>query len=506
MRRITNQGLTCRVVSSAGLDTPRGRSVGGAPAARPDGCAPNFLDDRGATFPAPTSLGAVAAFTGHPPGRETTRALIERIAGSELGAKLRSQVVAWHPGATREEVDEAFQEACVLASRACHGQSEGEVYTWLRTTTSRELGHLRKRESRRLQLEVLVDVSALDLPAASAGEGTPEDQLIEREEHAEVERVTRAVLARLSDPQRAVAALHSRGRKRPEIAAHLGMTPRTVKRTLERVFTVGRDELVRLAGHGCESGEPLVARFAFGLATPRQARQAQLHLATCPRCGALYERLDVWREKVAAVLPVPAVEQAHPGLVERAVHGAADAVSGLRRHASETVSSAREHITDGAAQAKQHVATTYYRAVDPTPLATVRPGAAAATVASCLALGGGSTYYCVQQGVDPISALSGVVAPPRAESPPKREKAAETSPVPPAVTPTVEAQPTPAPEQPAVTQPAVTPTPEPPPPAPQEEYEPVNPSGGGNAASQSSSTPAKPAPAPAGGPGEFDGP
>ena len=40
--------------------------------------------------------------------------MIEQIAAGELGTKLRSQVVTWHPGATRDELDEAFQEACVL--------------------------------------------------------------------------------------------------------------------------------------------------------------------------------------------------------------------------------------------------------------------------------------------------------------------------------------------------------------------------------------------------------
>jgi hypothetical protein len=51
----------------------------------------------------------------HSPGREVTRSLIAEIAGGELGAKLRSQVAASHPEATRDEVDECFQEACRIA-------------------------------------------------------------------------------------------------------------------------------------------------------------------------------------------------------------------------------------------------------------------------------------------------------------------------------------------------------------------------------------------------------
>ena len=285
------------------------------------------------------------------------------------------------------------------AGRAsCRGQSEGEVFTWLRTTTHRELGHIRKRAAP-VRRELLVDISAVELQPVAGAARAPEDELIDREDQAEVERVTRAVLERLSERQRAIVALHSHGRRRPEIAEHLGMTPRSVKRALERIMAVGRDELVRLAGHGCESGEPLVARLAFGLAGPREARQAQLHLATCPRCGALYERLDVWREKVAALLPVPVAEQARPGLVERALHGAAEALSSGKQHGRDGASAAREHVADGASQVKQHA---YARVVDPTPLAGVRPGAAAAAVAGCLAIGGGATY-CAQQGVDPIA-------------------------------------------------------------------------------------------------------
>jgi DNA-binding CsgD family transcriptional regulator len=338
---------------------------------------------------------------------------------------------------------------------------------------------------------VLVDAAELALGAGIGVLDGPEEELIEREDDAEVELAAHAVLGRLSERQRQIAALHARGRKRPQIATHLAMTPRTVKRELEQIMTVGRAELVRLAGRGCAAGEPLVARFAFGLASPPEVRDAQLHLATCPRCGILYERLDLWREKVAALLPIPAVEQARPGLSEWVLQRAGEGVASL----------------------KQHATAGYSRAVDPTPVAGVRPGAAAAAISGCLAIGGGTTY-CVTQSVDPIGGLAQIVAPARdqKQAEPRKKRVAQQpptptstpSPVPPAVvTPTAE-PPTPSP-QPA-TEATPRPTPEPtPPPTPEEEYEPLAPAA--STASQPSSAHHEPTPAPAPpGPGEFGGP
>jgi DNA-directed RNA polymerase specialized sigma24 family protein len=71
------------------------------------------------------------------PDQDLTRALIEEIAGSELGAKLRLQVAASHPQASRDEIADAFQEACLRAGGHCRGRTEGDVFTWLRTTIYR---------------------------------------------------------------------------------------------------------------------------------------------------------------------------------------------------------------------------------------------------------------------------------------------------------------------------------------------------------------------------------
>jgi RNA polymerase sigma factor (sigma-70 family) len=284
--------------------------------------------DRGASFAPAASLEAVAVTYEQLSGRERTRRHIERIAAGDLGAKLRAQVAAWHPAASTDQLEEAFQEACLRAQRSCRGQREGEVYVWLRTTTHREVLHMERRARRRVKHERRVDASIRGVDPFATLE-SPEDELIRREDEAELEHMTRALLNRLSDRQRQVAALYSRGRRRPEIAAQLGLSQRSVKRALERIMAAGRAELVRLAGQGCDSGEALIARFAFGLAGPREMREAQQHLATCPRCGALYERLDSWREKVAAVLPMPVVEKAHPRLLDRALHTTADRLSAL---------------------------------------------------------------------------------------------------------------------------------------------------------------------------------
>jgi hypothetical protein len=169
---------------------------------------------------------------------------------------------------------------------------------------------------------------------------------------------------------------------------------------------------------------------------------------------------------------------------------------------------------EGLASLKQHATAGYSRAVDPTPVAGVRPGAAAAAITGCLAIGGGTTY-CVTQSVDPIGGLAQIVAPARDQKqakPPKKRVAQQlptstATPSPlatPVITPTAE-PPTPSPQPAAEATPRPTPKPTPPP-TPEEEYEPLAPAA--SSASQPSSPRQEPtpAPAPAGGPGEFDGP
>lgn len=468
--------------------------------------------ERGANFWLHGSSERMGVSIGHRPGRETTRALLEKIAGGEAALKLRRQVVGWNPGATEDQVEDAFQEACARAERSCHGQAEGEVYTWLRTTTHHCLGRMRERRSReRIDDHPLdeLDPGVVSAPGADVA-------VLEREKHAEVEVVARVVLAHLTQRQLDVAALYSRGFRRREIAERLHASPRVVKRLMEQVLAIGRAELAEMAGRGCDAGHDEVARFAFGLAGPRDARRAQLHLATCERCGAMYERLDLWREKVAVLLPVPPAVEAHAHVVERVAHAGTELVSGDPSQVAESPPGMRRHVSGAISHLRDQTAAAYYRTVDPSPLAGARPGAVAAAVAGCLAIGGGTTY-CVQQGADPLTALTGLgtTAPHHHEKKKphvKRAHAAQApaaapapAPAPPVVTPTVTVPPQTV-QQAAAPAPAPTTTAAPPP-SPKDQFEPTSAGASSQTATQASaSKPTQPAPASASGPSEFGGP
>jgi len=448
------------------------------------------------------SFECMGVLMGHEPGRARTLALLEQIVGGDAALKLRRQVLGRNRGATVEQVEEAFQEACARAARSCRGQAEGEVYTWLRTTTDRCLWRMRERGER----EVIVDRPFDELEVGAGCAPGADVAVLEREHRVDVAQVASVVLERLSERQLDVAALHARGLRRQEIAERLQISPRTVKRLIEQILATGRTELAQLAGHGCEHGHTQVARYAFGLAEAREARRAQLHLATCERCGAMYERLDVWREQVAALLPLAPVAASHSQLVERVVHVGADFATSTPPDVVAGPGAVRRHASGALAYLRDHAAAAYSRVVDPTPLAGARPGAVAATVAGCLALSGGATY-CVQQSTDPLTALSGIGAASAHKSKPtkpkpKRVRAVQTPAPPPVVaapTPPPAVQPPPvAPPPPATATPAALP------PAPEDEFEPTSAAAGGQTSSQT--TAPKPAPAPADGPSEFGGP
>jgi RNA polymerase sigma factor (sigma-70 family) len=195
-------------------------------------------------------------------------------------------------------------------------------------------------------------------------------------------------------------------------------------------------------------------------------------------------------------------------LLERAVQRSAEGLASLK-----------QQVAEGGAQLKQYATTTYYRAVDPTPLAAVRPGTIATVLAGCIAIGGGATY-CVEQGMDPAGAARSLIASggESEEEPPPAEPV-ETPPAPvyTPLEPSPESEAPPSESTPPPAEEASKPEPNPEPP-PEDSFEPVSPayaSGEGEAEATETyeaSEPApvesvaRPAPVAASAPPEFGGP
>ncbi len=366
----------------------------------------------------------------------TPREALDRVAAGPLRRQLVGEVARKFGQRPFDEIEEAFHEAYARGLTRCRWERDREVYGWLRRAM---VNWLIDRE-RRGRLELVADTTSGSFLEVEDAREEPLGVLGRRQEREEVKDVHLTVLRQLSDRQRRVISLYAKGNERKEIARRVAVSENAVKKDLKRVFRVAREEVIVRAGHGCSDGESLTVRYAFGLGGKAIAAKAQLHLAHCERCGQFFRELETWREKVAVLMPVPAVEQASPGAVERGLEQAIDVLGQLRQQAA-----------DGGMQLKNHVAATYYRAVDPTPLAGVRPGAATAAVATCLGIVGGATY-CVENSLDPIGELAGIVQeqpaqPP--EPPPESESQPEDQLQQPPAPPLTSEPPPPPAEQPA---------------------------------------------------------
>jgi RNA polymerase sigma factor (sigma-70 family) len=404
--------------------------------------------------------------------------------------------VARQASLCEDDAHDAYQRALEIFLRRVDTVDPATELGWLRVVVRHEAMAIRRARSESVTGE------DLDVDAFVPGGGRSVDELI-----ASSERVTRSAEAlRALKPDEAKALmLKAHGLSYTEIGERCGWSYTKVNRSItegRRRFMAAYDGIE--SGAECERFAPIVQALADGNASSKQVLTIRPHLRHCTACRATVRDLHLSRLRRASLFwPLFAV--AEP-LGRLSSSSAPDAVARPRSGHLATV-----------ADVKQQVVGTYYRVVDPTPLAGVRPGAAAAAIAGCLAIGGGATY-CAERGVDPVGALSGVMAPSRMEQKPAKKPRAAKASTSTVVTPTVEAQvPTPEPmAQPEATpalQPAAAPSPttqpEPTPapsPVPQEEYEPVTPAGGAASASQATPTRAKPAPAPATGPGEFDGP
>ncbi len=475
-------------------------------------------ENGGTTFSVGRTVEVMDLHAGSPIPDGGVELLLGDVIRGERARALRAQLASSHPRQSAEQIEEAVQAACEDFVAQGETLSEpGALYAWVRTVAHRKLA----REDEHGQHELPVDPTEGTLERAASEEPGPAEELISLEDDMDLELLVREVSSSLSGRRREILALWGSGLKRPEIAALLGIGERAVKRDLLAIMEEARAVVARRSGGGCEIGEPLVLRAACGIAAGVEVEEAHLHLSRCERCAEFSERLDAWRQKAGALLPAPAapaaVEQVSPGLLGRIGHRVADGISSAKRQA----------LGGGAGLRQQAATGTYSRAIDPTPLAGVRPGAVAAVVAGCIAVVGGGATYCAQNGVDPLGAAANLIAGTQESEPPPSPaptEATEPAPVVPSPTPVTEeavGQPT-EPTQPETTytpeaksepepEPQPAPEPEPEPEASFEPSAPVIAATGeevvAEPATESAPTvEAKPTPAPSGDAPQFGGP
>ncbi len=205
----------------------------------------------------------------------------------------------------------------------------------------------------------------------------------------------------------------------PEIRERLGLTERQYRRIAERA---GKALLAQFRsfdrGDWARGKRSLLCACVMGIASESQRQRARRLVDEDPCCRAMMSELRELGGNAAALLPAPAgtltLASGNYGLTQRAAELAGDVKAGVADLASRlghgpaggggakdrtvtALSNTRRHVGDTLMAAKQHATNTYVRVADPTPMAGVRPGAAAAIVASCVAAGGGA--YCAVEGV-----------------------------------------------------------------------------------------------------------
>jgi len=207
------------------------------------------------------------------PAPAPTRRHLEYIATSAAADRLKASLRRSHPRRSSDEIDDALQDALLRGYARCEATDEDAVWTWLWRTADKRL----QDRGRSLAREVPTpDHSSIMVHAPAPDD--PQRELERADRHSELVELFEALSATLSARQRAVLALHARGRKRPAVATELGVSERVVKRQLENVLSRARALLVDRCGGGCEEGATDVWRLAFGLASSAEVARAQLHL------------------------------------------------------------------------------------------------------------------------------------------------------------------------------------------------------------------------------------
>jgi len=250
-----------------------------------------------------------------------------------------------------------------------------------------------------------------------ADEGTPVDEQVVIRDQA---RMARDLLESLDSRQRDVLKLRWDLQLRgSEVRAALGLSRRQYQRLVEEgaVEIAKRVEELEDGTWSRRQRSLLTACLVQvttggegrrGIASNRQRREAQRLLESDPHFAALFNEIRGSLNRAAALLPLPVLL------------GSSDALAASQ--ALETVTGLRDRAMDLLDAARQQATSIYIRAADPTLLSSPRPGTVVATLAGCVAVGGGA-----------FGAYDAVSKPPPASTPVRTAEQAEpiaTTPLP----------------------------------------------------------------------------
>lgn len=300
--------------------------------------------------------------------------LVARHSGAILATARRFSIAP-------EDAEDAYQRGLEILLTKAPTTREDELVPWLRTVVKHEALAIRRHRERAQPTDQVPDQPTL----------TTTDQSVERME--QLQRGAEA-MSELKPQEVQCLLLKAEGLSYREISAATGFSYTKVNRCLtegRRAFT---ERLARIeSGAECERLSSTLSAFSDGETTAAEETSLRQHLRTCLYCRARLAEFRRVPATAAAVLPIPLASAAAPdrvaGLVERAGDWASSAASSVKEQIAGLA--ARTPAGDSGIQLA----------------ASARPGAMAATVAACVAIGGGATY-CATSGVpEPIKDLAG---------------------------------------------------------------------------------------------------
>jgi RNA polymerase sigma factor (sigma-70 family) len=385
-------------------------------------------------------------------GNHYAQELIDRF-GSQMLATARRY------SSTDEDAEDAYQRATEIALVHRPTGERDDLLRWLRTTAKREALAIRRHRSR------VIAVGAPEaLPEPHHG-GDPH----QRAERLEQLRHGGEALRRLKPQEVRALQLRAEGYSYKEICELTGWTYTKVNRCLAE----GRQAFLRNlsqieSGAECDRLAHHLSALADGEATPADLEALRPHLATCLACRASLREYRAVPRRVAALVPLPALE------VDPAVVGS----SPLRSLYDSIAGAAHDRWTTVTAATHERVVAAGDRLHQATELAAAHK--AAAVAASAVALSGGGTVageHRTERASTPAPVIERQVSPPSSAiggpdpSPIKTRDATpelatdDHEPTPPAATTEAAAIPAPefSPELPPATPPPAQPSP---PPAP----------------------------------------